>query len=82
MVSTAEDVATVAQCFFSRDAEPWRGSASVSTAAIAAEALGKDNVLGVLMPSQYSLDHSIQDALDLAKNLGMKTETVFILTSS
>ena len=57
------------------------GIDSALTAAIAAEALGKDNVLGVLMPSQYSSDHSIQDALDLAKNLGMKTETVAIKDS-
>src|SRR5690606_15603266 len=30
------------------------------------------NVIAVLMPSEYSTDHSIQDALDLVKNLGCK----------
>jgi NAD+ synthetase len=45
-------------------------------AAIAAEALGSENVLGVLMPSPYSSDHSITDALDLANNLGIKTHTL------
>ncbi|MCB0819523.1 MAG: NAD+ synthase [Bacteroidetes bacterium] len=44
--------------------------------ALAVEALGKDKVLGVLMPSQYSSDHSISDALLLAKNLGAATETI------
>ncbi len=49
-------------------------------AAIAAEAVGKDNVLGILMPSPYSSDHSIQDALDLARNLGIQTQTLAIGT--
>ncbi len=44
-------------------------------AAIASEAVGKDNVLGILMPSPYSSDHSIQDALALAENLGIQTQT-------
>ncbi|MBD2080931.1 NAD+ synthase [Leptolyngbya sp. FACHB-17] len=49
-------------------------------AAIAAEAVGQDNVLGILMPSPYSSDHSIQDALDLAQNLGIQTQTLPIGT--
>jgi len=49
-------------------------------AAIAAEAVGKENVLGILMPSPYSSDHSIQDALDLAQNLGIQTQTLEIRT--
>ncbi|MGG6270479.1 NAD+ synthase [Leptolyngbya sp. AN03gr2] len=49
-------------------------------AAIAAEAVGKENVLGILMPSPYSSDHSIQDALDLAQNLGIHTQTLAIGT--
>lgn len=44
-------------------------------AAIASEAVGKDNVLGILMPSPYSSEHSIQDALALAENLGIQTQT-------
>ncbi len=46
------------------------GIDSALTAAIACKALGPANVLGVLMPSAYSSDHSIKDAEDLASNLG------------
>jgi len=49
------------------------GVDSALVAAIATEALGAQNVLGVLMPSPYSSDHSIQDALALAENLGIAT---------
>lgn len=52
------------------------GIDSSLVAAIATAALGKDNVLGVLMPSPYSSDHSISDALELAKNLGIQTQTI------
>lgn len=52
------------------------GIDSALVAAIAAEAIGPDQVLGVLMPSPYSSDHSISDALDLAHNLGIKTHTL------
>ncbi len=38
--------------------------------AIAAEALGKDNVHGILMPSAFSTLHSVTDAVELAGNLG------------
>ncbi|QLE48775.1 NAD+ synthase [Nostoc sp. C057] len=49
------------------------GIDSALVAAIATAALGKENVLGVLMPSPYSSEHSISDALALAENLGIKT---------
>jgi NAD+ synthetase len=49
------------------------GVDSALVAAIATEALGVDNVMGVLMPSPYSSDHSVKDALALASNLGIKT---------
>jgi NAD+ synthase (glutamine-hydrolysing) len=49
------------------------GVDSALVAAIASAALGKENVLGVLMPSPYSSEHSISDALALAKNLGIQT---------
>jgi NAD+ synthase (glutamine-hydrolysing) len=52
------------------------GIDSALVAAIAASALGPENVLGLLMPSPYSSDHSISDALDLAQNLGIKTQTI------
>ncbi|MBW4684289.1 MAG: NAD+ synthase [Komarekiella atlantica HA4396-MV6] len=49
------------------------GIDSALVAAIATTALGKQNVLGVLMPSPYSSEHSLSDALALSKNLGIKT---------
>ena len=52
------------------------GVDSAVVAAIAAAALGVENVLGVLMPSPYSSDHSVSDALELAANLGIKTQTL------
>jgi NAD+ synthase (glutamine-hydrolysing) len=52
------------------------GIDSALVAAIAAAALGEENVLGVLMPSPYSSEHSISDALALAENLGIKTDTL------
>lgn len=52
------------------------GIDSALVAAIATSALGKENVLGVLMPSPYSSDHSISDALQVAKNLGIATQTL------
>lgn len=52
------------------------GIDSALVAAIATAALGSENVLGVLMPSPYSSDHSIGDALALAENLGIKTHTI------
>ncbi len=50
------------------------GIDSALVAAIAVAALGPNKVLGVLMPSPYSSDHSINDAKALAENLGMSTE--------
>ncbi|MCY7274606.1 MAG: NAD+ synthase [Phormidesmis sp. CAN_BIN44] len=54
------------------------GIDSALVAAIASAALGAENVLGVLMPSPYSSDHSVEDALELAKNIGIKTQTLAI----
>jgi NAD+ synthetase len=48
------------------------GIDSSIVAAIAAEAIGAENVLGVLMPSPYSSEHSITDAEELVKNLGIQ----------
>ncbi len=45
------------------------GLDSALTATIAADALGAENVHGILMPSQYSSDHSVTDARQLAENL-------------
>ncbi len=54
------------------------GIDSAVVAAVAAEALGPQNVLGVLMPSPWSSRGSIDDSLELAKNLGMPTQTIAI----
>ena len=48
------------------------GIDSAVVAAIAVDALGADNVVGVSMPSPYSSRGSIDDALALARNLGIK----------
>lgn len=52
------------------------GIDSSLVAAIAAEALGAENILGVLMPSPYSSTHSIDDALKLVENLGINSENI------
>jgi NAD+ synthase (glutamine-hydrolysing) len=46
------------------------GIDSAVTIALACEALGKENVRAILMPSEYSTSHSISDAEKLSKNLG------------
>jgi NAD+ synthase (glutamine-hydrolysing) len=48
------------------------GIDSAVTAAVAVEALGKENVTGVSMPSSYSSSGSLEDADRLAKNLGIE----------
>lgn len=48
------------------------GIDSAVVAALAVEALGKENVCGILMPSQFSTLHSLTDAVDLANNLDIK----------
>ncbi len=50
------------------------GIDSALVAAIAVEALGAENVIGVGMPSEYSSLGSIGDAKDLARNLGIRFE--------
>jgi NAD+ synthetase len=52
------------------------GIDSALTAAIAVEALGASRVTGISMPSQFSSQHSIDDARTLAKNLGIAFHTV------
>ena len=51
------------------------GIDSALTAALAAMALGSDNVLGIMMPSMFSTEGSITDSVKLAENLGIKTIT-------
>ncbi|HED23506.1 MAG TPA: NAD+ synthase, partial [Firmicutes bacterium] len=54
------------------------GIDSAIVAALAVEALGPENVLGILMPSPYSSEHSVSDAVALAENLGMPYRTINI----
>lgn len=54
------------------------GIDSALVATLAAGALGPENVTGVLMPSRYSSEGSICDALALAQNLGISTLTIDI----
>ncbi|MGC9331355.1 MAG: NAD+ synthase [Bacteroidales bacterium] len=52
------------------------GIDSAVTTALVVEALGCDNVHGVIMPSQFSSEHSITDAETLANNLNIPYHTV------
>jgi NAD+ synthase (glutamine-hydrolysing) len=52
------------------------GIDSAVTQVLAVEALGKENVRALLMPSQYSSSHSITDAEELSKNLGNSYDIV------
>lgn len=54
------------------------GIDSAVVATIASFALGSENVLGLLLPSPYSSDHSITDAISLANNLGITTQKIAI----
>ncbi len=52
------------------------GIDSAVTQALAVEALGKENVRALLMPSQYSSSHSIEDAEALSRNLGNQYDII------
>jgi NAD+ synthetase len=52
------------------------GIDSALTAAIAVAAFGPDRVVGIAMPSRFSSDHSVNDARELAKNLGIRFQVV------
>ena len=52
------------------------GIDSAVTAALAAEALGAENVRGLTMPSRFSSEGSVGDSFKLAKNLGIRCEEV------
>ena len=56
------------------------GIDSALTATLAVDALGKDKVVGVAMPSRFSSDHSVADARRLAANLGIAFHVVPIGT--
>lgn len=54
------------------------GVDSALVACLAVKALGKENVIGILMSSRYTSNDSVQDALQLAKHLGINTHQVSI----
>ena len=54
------------------------GIDSAVTAVIAAKALGAENVYNVLLPSRFSSDHSVNDAISLAKNLSTPYDIIVI----
>jgi len=54
------------------------GIDSAVTAAIAADAIGAKRTFGVALPSQYSSDHSLSDAADSAKRIGLNFRVVEI----
>ncbi|HUT61101.1 MAG TPA: NAD+ synthase [Phycisphaerae bacterium] len=54
------------------------GIDSAVVAALAADALGPDNVLALALPGRYSSQHSLTDAVALARNLGVRHRTISI----
>ena len=52
------------------------GIDSAVVACLAADALGRENVRALLMPSQFSSDHSVEDAKALAENLGIEYNVI------
>ncbi|HTW66234.1 MAG TPA: NAD+ synthase [Bryobacteraceae bacterium] len=67
----------IRKCGFSRVIVGLSGGIdSALTAAVAVDAVGKENVIGVGMPGPYSSEHSIIDARDLAHNLGIRFELI------
>jgi NAD+ synthetase len=67
----------VRKCGFSRVVLGLSGGIdSAVTAALAAHALGPSQVTGVAMPTRYSSEHSLRDAEDLARALGIRYEVI------
>lgn len=54
------------------------GIDSALTAAVALHAVGSENVDVVLMPSRYSSQHSVDDSLELAQRMGIRSHTIEI----
>ncbi|WP_299781535.1 NAD+ synthase [uncultured Formosa sp.] len=52
------------------------GIDSALVLALAVEALGRENVMSVLMPSQYSSDHSVDDSIKMVNNLKSPYKTI------
>ena len=54
------------------------GIDSAVTAVLAAKALGNQNVYNIMLPSQYSSEHSVTDSVKLAENLNMPYDIISI----
>ncbi len=54
------------------------GVDSALVVCLAAKALGAENVMAVMLPSQYSSDHSVSDSQKLVENLGVKSDLISI----
>ena len=52
------------------------GIDSAVVACLAADALGRENIRALLLPSQFSSDHSVEDAKKLAENLGIEYNVI------
>jgi NAD+ synthase (glutamine-hydrolysing) len=69
----------IRKCGFSRVLIGLSGGIDSSlTAALAVEAVGRENVRGVAMPGPYSSDHSLGDAREMAAKLGIRCEVATI----
>lgn len=58
------------------------GIDSAVVCALACKALGAENVMAVLMPSKFSSDHSVKDALDLVNNVGCQHQIIPIAAAA
>jgi NAD+ synthase (glutamine-hydrolysing) len=54
------------------------GVDSALVVCLAAKALGAENVMAIMLPSQYSSDHSVSDSQKLVENLGVKSDLISI----
>ena len=54
------------------------GIDSALVLSIAVDALGKDNILAVLLPSKYSSEHSVSDAMQMIRNVGCDYNVIHI----
>jgi NAD+ synthase (glutamine-hydrolysing) len=69
----------IRKCGFSRVLIGLSGGIDSSlTAAVAVEAVGRENVTGVAMPGPYSSDHSLADARAMAERLGIRFTVISI----
>ena len=69
----------ISKCGFSKAVIGLSGGIdSALTAYLAVKAIGNENVLGISMPSPYSSKGSVDDSLDLAKNLNIEFKTISI----